>query len=127
MATEFAMNGDGADSQLMNYLVRMVVPMRREFAVSDVGAFVRLFRFFRRARFRFVQTHTPPSHACPFWHARPQPPQLLEELFGSTQPASHGASGATQPAAPPRRRRPRPATTGMTTTAPAATRPVRPP
>ena len=41
MATEFAMNGDGADSQLMNYLVRMVVPMRREFGRSlNVGQFL---------------------------------------------------------------------------------------
>ncbi len=36
-----------------------VVPIRREFALSDVTAFVRLWRFFRRRRFDFVQTHTP--------------------------------------------------------------------
>jgi hypothetical protein len=36
-----------------------VVPIRREFAVSDVVAFVRLWRFLRRGRFDFVQTHTP--------------------------------------------------------------------
>jgi hypothetical protein len=35
------MNDDGADSQLMNYLVRMVVPMRREFGRQlNVGQFL---------------------------------------------------------------------------------------
>ena len=36
-----------------------VVPMRREFALSDVVSFVRLLTYFRRQRFDFVQTHTP--------------------------------------------------------------------
>ena len=36
-----------------------VVPIRREFALSDLGSFVRLWRLFRRRRFDFVQTHTP--------------------------------------------------------------------
>src|SRR5579862_9032361 len=36
-----------------------VVPLRREFALSDVSAFVALLRLFRRRRYAFVQTHTP--------------------------------------------------------------------
>ena len=36
-----------------------VVPIRREFSLSDVSAFVSLWRLFRRRRFAFVQTHTP--------------------------------------------------------------------
>ena len=36
-----------------------VVPIRREFAPSDVLAAVRLWRLLRRERFDFVQTHTP--------------------------------------------------------------------
>jgi glycosyltransferase involved in cell wall biosynthesis len=36
-----------------------VVPIRREFAPSDLGAFVRLWRYLRRRRFDLVQTHTP--------------------------------------------------------------------
>jgi hypothetical protein len=36
-----------------------VVPIRREFALSDFAAFVALWRYFRRQRFDFVQTHTP--------------------------------------------------------------------
>jgi glycosyltransferase involved in cell wall biosynthesis len=34
------------------------VPMRRGLALSDLRAFVRLVRLFRRERYRFVQTHT---------------------------------------------------------------------
>ena len=36
-----------------------VVPIRREFAPSDLGSFAALWRCFRRRRFDFVQTHTP--------------------------------------------------------------------
>jgi glycosyltransferase involved in cell wall biosynthesis len=36
-----------------------VVPIRREFALSDATSFVRLWRVLRRHRFDFVQTHTP--------------------------------------------------------------------
>jgi glycosyltransferase involved in cell wall biosynthesis len=36
-----------------------VVPIRREFALSDAGSFVRLWRYFRSQHFDFVQTHTP--------------------------------------------------------------------
>ena len=35
------------------------VPMRREPALSDFRSFWQLYRFFRRHRFAFVQTHTP--------------------------------------------------------------------
>ena len=34
------------------------VPMRRELALSDLGSLAALYRFFRRHRFSFVQTHT---------------------------------------------------------------------
>jgi glycosyltransferase involved in cell wall biosynthesis len=36
-----------------------VVPIRREFALSDFASFERLWRYFRGRRFDFVQTHTP--------------------------------------------------------------------
>jgi glycosyltransferase involved in cell wall biosynthesis len=36
-----------------------VVPIRRQFSLSDVAAFVRLWRYFRQERFDFAQTHTP--------------------------------------------------------------------
>lgn len=34
------------------------IPMRRELALSDLRSIVELYRFFRRHRFSFVQTHT---------------------------------------------------------------------
>jgi glycosyltransferase involved in cell wall biosynthesis len=40
-------------------VVAEVVPMRREFAASDLRSLLELFRAFRRERFDFVQTHTP--------------------------------------------------------------------
>ncbi len=36
-----------------------VIPIRREFALSDAGSFVGLWRYLRDRRFDFVQTHTP--------------------------------------------------------------------
>ena len=50
--------GDAYDDAPPNLDVT-IVPMRREFALSDIVAFVRLWRYFRRGRFDFVQTHTP--------------------------------------------------------------------
>ena len=40
-------------------LVVEVVPIRRQFALSDFVALVRLWRYFRHQRFDFAQTHTP--------------------------------------------------------------------
>ena len=36
-----------------------VIPIRREFALSDVRSFVQLWRYLKRERFAVVQTHTP--------------------------------------------------------------------
>jgi len=36
-----------------------VIPIRREFALSDLTSIVALWRYFRRERFDFAQTHTP--------------------------------------------------------------------
>ena len=51
-------SGDAYEDPPGNVAVE-VVPIRREFALSDVVAFARLWRTFRRRRFDFVQTHTP--------------------------------------------------------------------
>jgi glycosyltransferase involved in cell wall biosynthesis len=51
-------SGDAFDDAPVDLSVE-VVPIRREFALSDFGAFLRLWRHFRRERFDFVQTHTP--------------------------------------------------------------------
>jgi len=50
--------GDDYDDPPDGVAVR-VVPLRRELSLSDVASFVGLWRFLRRQRFDFVQTHTP--------------------------------------------------------------------
>jgi glycosyltransferase involved in cell wall biosynthesis len=51
-------SGDPYDDPPAGVVVE-VVPVRREFAFSDFRFFVRLWRYLRRQRFDFVQTHTP--------------------------------------------------------------------
>ncbi len=51
-------SGDAFDDPPENVSVE-VVPIQREFALSDLGAFVRIWRVLRSRRFDFVQTHTP--------------------------------------------------------------------
>lgn len=51
-------SGDGFEDPPADLDVE-VVPIRREFAASDLRSFVALWRLFRRRRFAFVQTHTP--------------------------------------------------------------------
>ena len=51
-------SGDSYDDPVEGVDVE-VVPIRREFALSDPGSFLGLWRLFRRRRFDFVQTHTP--------------------------------------------------------------------
>lgn len=48
---------DSADAP--SHVAAHCVPMRRELALSDFRSFWELYRFFRRHRFAFVQTHTP--------------------------------------------------------------------
>jgi len=51
-------SGDGYDDPPDGVDVE-VVPIRREFALSDLASFLRLRRYFSSRRFDFVQTHTP--------------------------------------------------------------------
>ena len=51
-------SGDAYDEPPEGVAVE-VVPIRREFALSDFASFHRLWRYLRRQRFDFVQTHTP--------------------------------------------------------------------
>ncbi|HUI03185.1 MAG TPA: glycosyltransferase [Acidimicrobiales bacterium] len=62
-------SGDAFDDAPRGLSVE-VVPIRREFAPSDVLSFVRLLRYFRRQRFDFVQTHTPKASFLGLWAAR---------------------------------------------------------
>jgi glycosyltransferase involved in cell wall biosynthesis len=50
-------SGDAFDDPPADVSVE-VVPIKRELAPSDLGAFVRLWQLLRRRRFDFVQTHT---------------------------------------------------------------------
>ena len=51
-------SGDPYDDPIEGVAVE-VIPIRREFALSDARSFVRLWRYLRHRRFDFVQTHTP--------------------------------------------------------------------
>jgi hypothetical protein len=51
---------DGVDSQLMNCVVRMVVPLRREFGRElDVGVFLRDVRYAREVLLQALQSRDP--------------------------------------------------------------------
>jgi glycosyltransferase involved in cell wall biosynthesis len=51
-------SGDPFDDPPVGVAVE-VIPIRREFALSDFASFAELWRYFRKRRFDFVQTHTP--------------------------------------------------------------------
>ncbi len=52
------LSGDAFDDPPADVAVD-VIPIRREFALSDLTSFVRLWKYFRRHDFDFAQTHTP--------------------------------------------------------------------
>ena len=68
-----------------------VVPIRREFAPSDVAAFVRLWRTFRRARFDFVQTHTPKASFLGLPAARLSGTRAVYTIHGALYFRDNGA------------------------------------
>jgi len=67
-----------------------VVPIRREFAASDLVAFVRLLRFFRSARFDVVQTHTPKASFLGLPAARLSGSVAIYTIHGSLFFAGNG-------------------------------------
>jgi glycosyltransferase involved in cell wall biosynthesis len=68
----------------------VVIPIRREFAVSDLGAFIRLVRFLRRRRFDLVQTHTPKASFLGLPAARLAGCPALYTIHGSLYFADNG-------------------------------------
>jgi glycosyltransferase involved in cell wall biosynthesis len=60
-----------------------VVPIRREFAPSDVRSFRDLFRLFREQRFDFVQTHTPKASVLGLPAARIAGTHAIYTIHGS--------------------------------------------
>ncbi len=60
-----------------------VVPIRREFAVSDLRAVFDLWRYLRRRRFDFVQTHTPKASFLGLPAARLSATKAVYTIHGS--------------------------------------------
>ena len=69
-----------------------VVPIRREFAVSDVRAFLELWRYLRRERFDFVQTHTPKASFLGLPAARLAGTPAVYTVHGALYFAGNGVS-----------------------------------
>jgi glycosyltransferase involved in cell wall biosynthesis len=67
-----------------------VLPIRREFTPSDLGAFVRLWRYLRRRRFDLVQTHTPKASFLGLPAARLAGCPALYTIHGSLYFAENG-------------------------------------
>lgn len=60
-----------------------VIPIRREFALSDIGAFVGLWRYLRRQKFDIVQTHTPKASFLGLPAARLAGSQAVYTIHGA--------------------------------------------
>jgi glycosyltransferase involved in cell wall biosynthesis len=67
-----------------------VVPIRREFALSDLSSFARLWRVLRRERFAFVQTHTPKASFLGLPAARLAGSPAIYTIHGSLYFAGNG-------------------------------------
>ncbi len=68
-----------------------VIPIRREFALSDFGSFARLWRFLRRQRFDFVQTHTPKASFLGLPAARLAGSRAIYTIHGALYFEGNGA------------------------------------
>ncbi len=67
-----------------------VIPIRREFALSDLNAFLRLWQVLRRRRFDFVQTHTPKASFLGLPAARLAGSTAIYTIHGSLYFAGNG-------------------------------------
>jgi glycosyltransferase involved in cell wall biosynthesis len=84
--------GDRFDHRPANLDVE-VVPLRREMAASDVVAFVRMLRLFRKKRFDFVQTHTPKASLLGLPAARISGTKAIYTIHGSLYFADNDRAG----------------------------------
>ncbi len=82
-------SGDAYDDPPEGVAVR-VVPIRREFALSDVTSFARLWRLLRRERFDFVQTHTPKASFLGLPAARLSGTRAIYTVHGALYFAGNG-------------------------------------
>ena len=67
-----------------------VIPIRREFALSDFRSFARLWRYLRRERFDLVQTHTPKASVLGLPAARLAGSPALYTIHGALYFADNG-------------------------------------
>jgi len=82
-------SGDAYDDPPDGAAVK-VIPIRREFAPSDLRSFVRLVRYLRRRRFDFVQTHTPKASFLGLPAARLAGSHALYTIHGALYFAGNG-------------------------------------
>jgi glycosyltransferase involved in cell wall biosynthesis len=82
-------SGDRYDDSVEGVAVE-VIPMRREFAFSDIASAVRLWRYFRRQQFGFVQTHTPKASFLGLPAARLAGTPALYTIHGALYFAGNG-------------------------------------
>lgn len=98
------MAGDDNDSQLMNYLVRMVVPMRREFGRQlDVGHFLHDFAYAREVLDEAMSSQDPRLlDYAKYVQRRLHGPRIADSATAAPAPAgSEPAAAAPAEAAPP--------------------------
>ena len=67
-----------------------VIPIRREFALSDLRSFVQLVRYLRHQRFDFVQTHTPKASFLGLPAARLAGSHAIYTIHGALYFAGNG-------------------------------------
>ncbi len=82
-------SGDRYDDPVPGVAVD-VIPIRREFALSDITSFTRLVRYLRRRRFDFVQTHTPKASVLGLPAARLAGTPALYTVHGALYFAGNG-------------------------------------
>jgi glycosyltransferase involved in cell wall biosynthesis len=83
------LSGDPYDDPVEGVRVA-VIPIRREFSLSDLGSFVRLWRYLRRQRFDVVQTHTPKASFLGLPAARLAGSPAVYTIHGSLYFAGNG-------------------------------------
>jgi hypothetical protein len=100
-----AMSAEEPDSQLMNYVVRMVVPMRREFGRSlNVGQFLHDFSYAREVLDEALRSQDPRLlDYARYVERRMHGPRIADSATAAPVPAAGApvAAAAPAPAAAP--------------------------
>ncbi len=93
------MAGDDHDSQLMNYLVRMVVPMRREFGRQlNVGQFLHDFSYAREVLDEALRSQDPRLlDYAKYVERRLHGPRIADSATAAPAPAAPAPEAAAAP------------------------------